>query len=115
MPEDQLSKIFNPFYTTKTNGTGLGMGIAKKVMDAHNGRIEVHSQAGSGAEFLISLPVADALRAGVKAETRPTDASDQTTISSNRCRPPATATEPAVGGADHDDLSELRFEPGTRQ
>ena len=44
IPDDKLSKIFNPFYTTKPNGTGLGMGIAKKVMDAHNGRIEVHSQ-----------------------------------------------------------------------
>ena len=42
--EDKLAKIFNPFYTTKKNGTGLGMGIAKKVMDAHSGRIEVQSK-----------------------------------------------------------------------
>ena len=71
IPEDQITKIFNPFYTSKSNGTGLGMGIAKKVMDAHNGRIEVHSQVGSGTEFLLSIPVADALRAGGKAEPKP--------------------------------------------
>jgi signal transduction histidine kinase len=63
IPEDELAKIFNPFYTTKTNGTGLGMGIAKKVMDAHDGRVEVHSEPGHGTEFLISMPILDALRA----------------------------------------------------
>src|SRR3984893_2282042 len=57
--EDKLAKIFNPFYTTKKNGTGLGMGIAKKVMDAHSGRIEVQSKAGIGTEFRLSLPIAD--------------------------------------------------------
>jgi signal transduction histidine kinase len=61
--EDKLAKIFNPFYTTKKNGTGLGMGIAKKVMDAHSGRIEVQSQPGIGTEFRLSIPLADAARA----------------------------------------------------
>ena len=60
--EDKLAKIFNPFYTTKKNGTGLGMGIAKKVMDAHSGRIEVQSKPGAGTEFRLSIPLADALR-----------------------------------------------------
>jgi len=61
--EDRLAKIFNPFYTTKKNGTGLGMGIAKKVMDAHSGRIEVQSKPGIGTEFRLSIPLADAARA----------------------------------------------------
>src|SRR5216684_1242008 len=61
--EDKLAKIFNPFYTTKKNGTGLGMGIAKKVMDAHSGRIEVQSMPGTGTEFRLSIPLADAARA----------------------------------------------------
>jgi signal transduction histidine kinase len=60
--EDKLAKIFNPFYTTKKNGTGLGMGIAKKVMDAHSGRIEVQSKPGAGTEFRLSIPLADAVR-----------------------------------------------------
>ena len=61
--QDKLAKIFNPFYTTKKNGTGLGMGIAKKVMDAHSGRIEVQSEPGTGTEFRLSIPLADAVRA----------------------------------------------------
>jgi signal transduction histidine kinase len=60
--EDKLAKIFNPFYTTKKNGTGLGMGIAKKVMDAHSGRIEVQSEPGTGTEFRLAVPLADAAR-----------------------------------------------------
>jgi len=60
--EDRLPKIFNPFYTTKRNGTGLGMGIAKKVMDAHSGRIEVQSKPATGTEFRLSIPLADAAR-----------------------------------------------------
>ena len=60
--EDKLTKIFNPFYTTKKTGTGLGMGIAKKVMDAHSGRIEVQSKPGTGTEFRLSIPLADAAR-----------------------------------------------------
>ncbi|MGH7915997.1 MAG: ATP-binding protein [Candidatus Binataceae bacterium] len=62
IPEDKLTKIFNPFYTTKQNGTGLGMGIAKKVMDAHHGRIEVRSEAGVGTEIRLTVPVPDAAR-----------------------------------------------------
>src|SRR5262249_52941531 len=66
IPEDRLTKIFNPFYTTKQNGTGLGMGIAKKVMDAHRGRIEVQSQIGEWTEFLLSIPLSDAARLWTK-------------------------------------------------
>lgn len=50
--------IFEPFYTTKTKGTGLGMAITRRIVEAHGGTIEVIvSQDDSGAEFLISLPV----------------------------------------------------------
>ena len=44
--DDKIAKIFNPFYTSKANGTGLGLGVAKKVIDAHRGTIEVHSKVG---------------------------------------------------------------------
>ena len=62
IPDDRVAKIFNPFYTSKTNGTGLGLGIAKKVLDAHRGTIEVSSRAGEGTEFRVSIPLADAAR-----------------------------------------------------
>ena len=62
IPEDKLGKIFNPFYTTKQTGTGLGMGIAKKVVESHRGTIDVKSRVGEGTEFSISIPLADAAR-----------------------------------------------------
>ena len=49
-------RIFEPFFTTKTQGTGLGMAIAKRIVEAHGGHIEVGAQHGRGAEILIRLP-----------------------------------------------------------
>ena len=69
IPEDKLAKIFNPFYTTKKTGTGLGMGIAKKVIDAHSGKIEVNSSPATGTEFRMSIPLADAARARINRMT----------------------------------------------
>src|SRR5271170_6420795 len=60
--DDKIAKIFNPFYTSKTNGTGLGLGVAKKVIDSHRGTIEVHSQVGHGTEFVLAIPLSDAIR-----------------------------------------------------
>ncbi len=53
---DQRSKIFDPFFTTKAKGTGLGMAIAKRIVEAHGGRISVGDAEGPGAIFLITLP-----------------------------------------------------------
>jgi two-component system sensor histidine kinase HydH len=48
--------MFSPFYTSKANGTGLGLAICKKLVDAHGGSIEVTSEPGDGAEFLVTFP-----------------------------------------------------------
>jgi signal transduction histidine kinase len=56
IPEGKLAKIFNPFFTTKEKGTGLGMAIAKKIVDAHQGQLTVDSAEGRGTEFRITLP-----------------------------------------------------------
>ncbi len=53
---EQRKRIFEPFYTTKTKGTGLGMAIAKRIVEAHGGRIAVGPGAGRGAEILLLLP-----------------------------------------------------------
>ena len=53
---DQSQKVFNPFYTTKQKGTGLGMAIVKRIVEAHGGNIVVGSEFASGAEFVITLP-----------------------------------------------------------
>jgi signal transduction histidine kinase len=54
-PETQ-KKIFRPFYTSKSNGTGLGLAITRKLVDAHNGRVELHSTPGEGTEFVLTFP-----------------------------------------------------------
>src|SRR5438445_986858 len=57
IPADKLDHIFNPFFTTKDKGTGLGMAIAKKIVEAHEGTIDVVSEAGRGSEFKVTLPL----------------------------------------------------------
>ena len=59
--EDEIGKIFEPYFTTKQgkNGTGLGLYITKKVIDDHNGSIEVASTLGVGTTFALRLPLHD--------------------------------------------------------
>ena len=54
---DDISKIFEPYYSTKETGTGLGLAIVKKAVDDHNGTIAVKSKEGEGTTFTITLPV----------------------------------------------------------
>lgn len=56
IPAEHLSKIFEPFYTTKVGGTGLGLSIARGLIEDLGGTIEVRSQPGKGTTFRISLP-----------------------------------------------------------
>jgi len=56
IPQEHLNKIFAPFFTTKSRGTGLGLAVVKKVIDRHQGVIEVESQMGEGTTFHIRLP-----------------------------------------------------------
>ena len=51
-----LENIFNPFFTTKPTGIGLGLAIVSKIVDEHRGRIRVESELGSGTTFAITLP-----------------------------------------------------------
>ncbi|MHB8965087.1 MAG: two-component system sensor histidine kinase NtrB [Coriobacteriia bacterium] len=55
---DNLKKIFDPFYSTRDEGTGLGLTMVHRILDEHDGHIEVASQAGTGTSFTVSLPVA---------------------------------------------------------
>jgi len=48
--------VFEPFYTTKTKGTGLGMAIARRIVTAHGGHISVGNAVAEGAEFVVTLP-----------------------------------------------------------
>lgn len=55
-PKDRES-IFNPFFTTKSSGVGLGLAIVSKIVDEHGGRIAVESEPGAGSVFHVFLPV----------------------------------------------------------
>ena len=55
--ETDLVRIFDPFYTTKDNGNGLGLAITHGIIEQHNGTIEVHSRLGRGTTFTIKLPI----------------------------------------------------------
>jgi signal transduction histidine kinase len=57
IPPEKLERVFNPFFTTKASGTGLGMAIAKKIVEAHEGSIDATSEPGRGAEFVVVLPL----------------------------------------------------------
>jgi len=57
IPQEQLNRIFEPFYTTKKKGTGLGLMIVQRIVRAHGGRIELESHVGRGTTFRIWLPM----------------------------------------------------------
>lgn len=56
IPESIIGKIFNPFFTTRTEGTGLGLTIVARIVESHGGRVNVRSTPGVGTTFFIDLP-----------------------------------------------------------
>jgi signal transduction histidine kinase len=56
IPAQNLSNIFRPFFTTKGNGTGLGLSLARRIVEEHHGHIEVSSVVGKGSKFTVLLP-----------------------------------------------------------
>ena len=57
VPVDVVDKIFSPFFTTKPQGTGLGLAIVRKIVNAHDGRIDMNAPAAGGTQFRVTLPV----------------------------------------------------------
>src|SRR5208283_1378165 len=57
MPEDVQTRIFDPFYSTRPGGSGLGLPTTRKIVEAHGGTIEVDSVPGKGSRFSLRLPV----------------------------------------------------------
>jgi signal transduction histidine kinase len=57
IPNDQINKVFTPFFTTKEKGAGLGLAFAQRIVKDHGGAISVTSVDGTGATFLVTLPL----------------------------------------------------------
>ena len=57
IPADVLPSIFAPFYTTKREGTGLGLSVTREIIQEHGGTVSVQSDAGVGTQFVIKLPI----------------------------------------------------------
>jgi signal transduction histidine kinase len=57
IPADVLGKIFSPYFTTKSGGTGLGLPTTRRIAEAHGGRLDVVSELGKGSDFRFVLPV----------------------------------------------------------
>jgi signal transduction histidine kinase len=66
IPGEHLSRIFDPYFTTKSTGTGLGLAIAHNIMEAMGGKINISSRPGKGTTFCITIPIPD--ERGLKIE-----------------------------------------------
>jgi signal transduction histidine kinase len=63
LPSENLEKMFDAFFTTKTRGTGLGLAITRSIIQSHGGHIWATANSGAGATFHFSLPVSEAATA----------------------------------------------------
>ncbi len=54
--EEDMERVFEPFFTRKSKGTGLGLTICKELIDLHNGKIRIESESGKGTSIIVSLP-----------------------------------------------------------
>jgi signal transduction histidine kinase len=59
IPPEEQEKVFDPYYTTRSDGTGLGLPTCRRIIEEHHGHIELHSEPGKGTCFTIELPLAD--------------------------------------------------------
>ena len=57
--EEERAKIFHPYFTTRSGGTGLGLPTARRIIEAHHGHLDLHSEPGKGSDFVITLPMSD--------------------------------------------------------
>lgn len=57
IPQDVIPKVFQPYFTTKAGGSGLGLPTTRRIIEAHAGRIDIHTSEGHGTDFTVVLPL----------------------------------------------------------
>ena len=68
VPQEDREKIFNPLFTTRAAGTGLGLAVAHKTVSMHGGKLSLRSAPGGGAEFVIALPLVEGIKRALSEE-----------------------------------------------
>jgi two-component system sensor histidine kinase FlrB len=63
IPDEIQEQLFTPFFTTRSGGTGLGLAVARAIVNAHHGDIHVDSKVGKGSSFMVCLPTVDCVNA----------------------------------------------------
>ena len=66
--EQDFQKIFEPFYTTRETGTGLGLAVVSRIIEVYGGKIHLQSECGKGTVFTIWIPVSDSAEVGVVSQ-----------------------------------------------
>jgi signal transduction histidine kinase len=61
IPQENMEKLFEPLFTTKARGIGLGLAVSRSLVEANGGSILVQSKAGAGSTFTVSLPTREAM------------------------------------------------------
>lgn len=56
VPDDEMERILQPFYSTKETGTGLGLAISSRIVEAHKGKLHISSRVGQGSTFVVEIP-----------------------------------------------------------
>jgi signal transduction histidine kinase len=79
IPEDKLKEVFEPFVTSKSKGMGVGLSIARTIVEAHDGRISANNEPGRGAVFRIKLPISRHAAVG-KRSVRPDAETDRAIV-----------------------------------
>ena len=111
--EEHIAQVFDPFFTTKADhgGTGLGLFIARGIVQAHGGTLDVVSSVGRGTTFTVSLPLATNVRAAREVQvTRESAAAEtrRTANGSHRADAPSTGVRPVLSASDRSDTRRRR-------